>query len=210
MPVLNAVLLSDDIHDLGLRATTNQSRQPEIAGRIEGRVHVFGSPNQPWQADAGARIIDAAIVYAGRAERFREAATGGCTCPPGLRCACGAVPTVRLIKRGAWKPKAAEIAASIREFGFVNPVLVDGGNGIIAGHGRVMAARKLGLATVPVMKGRDGLPRNGLDPYEGLGVVGVGAGVALPHADANAQIGFRIVDDFRGAVDREYRAGVMQ
>lgn len=34
MPVLNAVLLSDDIFDLGLRATTNQSRQPEIAGRI--------------------------------------------------------------------------------------------------------------------------------------------------------------------------------
>jgi ParB-like chromosome segregation protein Spo0J len=35
----------------------------------------------------------------------------------------------------------ARIAASVREFGWTVPVLVDGGNGIIAGHGRVMAAR---------------------------------------------------------------------
>ena len=46
----------------------------------------------------------------------------------------------------------AEIAASIREFGWTNPVLVDGDNGIIAGHGRVLAARKLGMATVPVIE----------------------------------------------------------
>ena len=43
----------------------------------------------------------------------------------------------------------AQIAASIREFGFTNPVLVDKDGGIIAGHGRVMAARKLGLKDVP-------------------------------------------------------------
>jgi len=42
-----------------------------------------------------------------------------------------------------------QIAASIKEFGFNAPVLVDGENGIIAGHGRVLAARKLGLTTVP-------------------------------------------------------------
>jgi hypothetical protein len=48
--------------------------------------------------------------------------------------------------------QVAQIAASIREFGFNNPVLVDGANGIIAGHGRVMAARKLGLAQVPVIE----------------------------------------------------------
>jgi 16S rRNA (cytosine1402-N4)-methyltransferase len=47
-------------------------------------------------------------------ERFREAATGGCTCPPGLPCVCGAVPSVRLLKRGAWKPSAAEVAANPR------------------------------------------------------------------------------------------------
>jgi DNA modification methylase len=48
--------------------------------------------------------------------------------------------------------QVAQIAASIREFGFTNPVLVDGENGIIAGHGRVMAARKLGLEQVPVIE----------------------------------------------------------
>jgi 16S rRNA (cytosine1402-N4)-methyltransferase len=47
-------------------------------------------------------------------ERFRNAATGGCTCPPGLPCQCGAVPTVRLLKRGAWKPSAAEVARNPR------------------------------------------------------------------------------------------------
>jgi len=45
-----------------------------------------------------------------------------------------------------------KIAASIREFGFLNPIIVDGKNGIIAGHGRVMAAQKLGLADVPVIE----------------------------------------------------------
>jgi DNA modification methylase len=48
--------------------------------------------------------------------------------------------------------QVAEIAASIREFGWTVPVLVDGANGIIAGHGRVLAARKLGLERVPVIE----------------------------------------------------------
>ena len=48
--------------------------------------------------------------------------------------------------------QVALIAGSIREYGFTNPVLVDGENGIIAGHGRVLAARQLGLATVPVIE----------------------------------------------------------
>jgi translocation and assembly module TamB len=37
--------------------------EAEIAGRIEGRVHAFGAAGQPWQGEAGARIIDAAIIY---------------------------------------------------------------------------------------------------------------------------------------------------
>ena len=45
-----------------------------------------------------------------------------------------------------------KIASSIREFGFLNPVIVDGQNGIIAGHGRVMAAQKLGLIEIPVLQ----------------------------------------------------------
>ena len=46
----------------------------------------------------------------------------------------------------------AKIAASLVEFGWTNPILVDGDNGIIAGHGRLAAARKLGLAEVPVIE----------------------------------------------------------
>jgi len=46
----------------------------------------------------------------------------------------------------------AEIASSIREFGWTNPILVDGDNGVIAGHGRILAARKLGMAKVPVIE----------------------------------------------------------
>lgn len=45
-----------------------------------------------------------------------------------------------------------KIAASIVEFGFTNPILVDGDAGIIAGHGRLMAARKLGMTEVPVIE----------------------------------------------------------
>ena len=37
--------------------------QGEYAGRIEGRIHAFGTPGQPWQAEAGLRIVDAAIIY---------------------------------------------------------------------------------------------------------------------------------------------------
>lgn len=47
--------------------------------------------------------------------------------------------------------QVAKIAASITEFGFTNPILVDSADGIIAGHGRLMAAKELGLADVPVI-----------------------------------------------------------
>ena len=45
----------------------------------------------------------------------------------------------------------AEIAGSIREFGFTNPVLIDPEGGIIAGHGRVLAARQLGMDEIPTI-----------------------------------------------------------
>lgn len=48
--------------------------------------------------------------------------------------------------------QVAQIAGSIREFGFTNPVLIDAENGIIAGHGRIMAAQKLGLKDVPCIR----------------------------------------------------------
>ena len=47
--------------------------------------------------------------------------------------------------------QVAQLAASIREFGFTNPVLIDEENNLIAGHGRLLAARKLKLDVVPAI-----------------------------------------------------------
>ena len=51
--------------------------------------------------------------------------------------------------------QVAQIAASIKEFGWTNPILVDGDNGIIAGHGRLLAARKLGFKEIPTIELKD-------------------------------------------------------
>ena len=48
--------------------------------------------------------------------------------------------------------QVAQIASSIKEFGFTNPVLIDKDGGIIAGHGRIMAARKLKMDKVPCIR----------------------------------------------------------
>lgn len=60
--------------------------------------------------------------------------------------------------------QVAQIASSIREFGFTNPVLIDADNNLIAGHGRVLAARKINLETVPaiVVTGLDDRKRRAL------------------------------------------------
>lgn len=47
--------------------------------------------------------------------------------------------------------QVTQIASSIKEFGFTNPILTDGEGGIIAGHGRLMAAKKLALGEVPTI-----------------------------------------------------------
>jgi 16S rRNA (cytosine1402-N4)-methyltransferase len=47
-------------------------------------------------------------------ERLRRADDGGCTCPPGLPCVCGAQPEARLLKRGGWTPSPAEVATNPR------------------------------------------------------------------------------------------------
>jgi 16S rRNA (cytosine1402-N4)-methyltransferase len=47
-------------------------------------------------------------------ERLLQAETGGCVCPPGLPCVCGAVPLVRLLRRGGWTPDAGERGANRR------------------------------------------------------------------------------------------------
>lgn len=48
--------------------------------------------------------------------------------------------------------QVTQIASSIKEFGFNNPILTDGDNGVIAGHGRLLAAKKLKLDKVPVIE----------------------------------------------------------
>lgn len=60
--------------------------------------------------------------------------------------------------------QVAQIAASIREFGFTNPILLDGDNGIIAGHGRLKAAQKLKLKDVPTIQ-LEGLSENQKKAY---------------------------------------------
>ena len=48
--------------------------------------------------------------------------------------------------------QVTQIAASIKEFGFNNPILLDGDNGVVAGHGRLMAAKKLKMKDVPCIE----------------------------------------------------------
>jgi ParB-like chromosome segregation protein Spo0J len=61
------------------------------------------------------------------------------------------VPYARNAKRHD-EAQVAKIAGSIKEYGFTNPILIDKENGIIAGHGRVLAAQKLGLVEVPCIR----------------------------------------------------------
>jgi 16S rRNA (cytosine1402-N4)-methyltransferase len=66
-------------------------------------------------------------------DRFRAAETGGCTCPPRMPCACGAVPTVRLLWRGGHTPSTEELARNPR-----------------AESARLRALQKLGTAPLEV------------------------------------------------------------
>ena len=61
------------------------------------------------------------------------------------------IPYVRNARTHS-EDQVAKIAASIKEFGWTNPILIDRDNGIIAGHGRLMAAKKLGLREVPTIE----------------------------------------------------------
>ena len=66
------------------------------------------------------------------------------------------MPTARLVPyarnaRTHSDQQIAQIAASMAEFGFVNPILIGDDNVIIAGHGRLMAAQRLGMSEAPVI-----------------------------------------------------------
>jgi ParB-like chromosome segregation protein Spo0J len=64
---------------------------------------------------------------------------------------CDLIPYARNARTHS-EQQVAQIAGSIQEFGFCNPVLIDGQNSIIAGHGRVLAAQRLKLDTVPCIR----------------------------------------------------------
>jgi ParB-like chromosome segregation protein Spo0J len=65
-----------------------------------------------------------------------------------IRPVSGLIPSARNARTHS-EEQVAQIAASIREFGFTNPILIDSDGGIVAGHGRLLAATELGLETVP-------------------------------------------------------------
>jgi hypothetical protein len=111
------------------------------------REHRLLTPNQPVMVGADAT----SSVLAGRIEH---------------------TPIIRLTPyknnaRTHSKKQVRQIANSIKRFGFVNPVLVDDAGQIIAGHGRVEAAKLIGLATVPVRGLQGGLwPSSGPWPVQ--------------------------------------------
>ena len=63
----------------------------------------------------------------------------------------------------------AQIAASIREFGWTNPILTDGDKGVIAGHGRLAAARKLEAELLKALKVSQGQLQSGSSGAGGNG-----------------------------------------
>src|SRR3979490_548799 len=86
----------------------------------------------------------------------RVATTSAMPCPADKverRSVASLVPDARNARTHS-DQQIAQIAASIREWGWTVPVLVDEASNIIAGHGRVLAAQRLGLAEVPVMEAR--------------------------------------------------------
>ena len=70
-----------------------------------------------------------------------------------MRAIAGLVPYARNSRTHS-PEQVDQIAASMREWGWTNPILVDEKDTIIAGHGRVLAAQKLGLTDAPVMVAR--------------------------------------------------------
>jgi DNA modification methylase len=79
------------------------------------------------------------------------AAGGRCFPPYKLVAVASLIPYARNARTHS-EAQVAQIAASIAEFGFTNPILTDGTRGVIAGHGRLLAARMLGMAEVPTIE----------------------------------------------------------
>jgi 16S rRNA (cytosine1402-N4)-methyltransferase len=124
-PIDTTVQLADVVRDAIPAAVRRTGRHP--ARRVFQAIRV--AVNQ--ELDILPEAIDAALdalAAGGRCavlsyhsgedriakQRFRLAVTGGCQCPPGWPCVCGAEPTVRLVTRGALRPGAEEIHANRR------------------------------------------------------------------------------------------------
>ena len=116
-----ATIVRDAIPAPARRRGGHPAKRTFQAIRIEVNRELAILPSALEQAidltQPGGRII--AMAYHSGEDRivkevFRKAATGGCTCPPGLPCVCDAVQTVRLVRPGAWKATAAEVAANPR------------------------------------------------------------------------------------------------
>ena len=113
----------------------------------------MGQPANP-EADGATRANGAR--KGGQTRASNHMSTLPATITPAMARRIEIWPTARLVPyarnaRTHSPEQVAQIAASIVEFGFTNPILVDSMDGIIAGHGRLLAARKLGLAEVPVV-----------------------------------------------------------
>jgi hypothetical protein len=87
------------------------------------------------------------------AARSTEArATNGLNLPAAIEIPVGKLRPYAGNPRTHSKKQVRQIADSIRQFGFTNPVLIGEDGEIIAGHGRVEAAKLLGMATVPILR----------------------------------------------------------
>jgi DNA modification methylase len=119
------------------KAVDNSSeREPEPAG---ARRAGAGRPRPPGKLTPHAREVADGEALAARFPRYRM------------------VKTDELVPyennpRTHSDSQLKKIVASIREFGFTNPILTDGDAGVIAGHGRLLAAQQLGLETVPTIE----------------------------------------------------------
>lgn len=133
--IARAIVDARPIHDTGQLADVVRSAIPAAARRSGGhpakrtfqaiRMEVNRELDQLAEALDGAMAVLApggrmvVMSYHSLEDRMvkqsmRDAATGGCTCPPNLPCVCGAEPTVKLLKRGAWKATEEEIASNRR------------------------------------------------------------------------------------------------
>ena len=124
-PVTSTVQLADLVRDAIPAATRRRGGHP--AKRTFQAIRIEVNEELTILANALATVVDvvepggrvAVISYHSGEDRlvktaFRDAVTGGCTCPPGLPCVCGAVSQARNVTRGGIVPDAAELAANPR------------------------------------------------------------------------------------------------